>query len=192
MPQIPQLLDYLKTRRSVVLPFLAEPGPNAEELAEILTIGARVPDHGKLAPWRMITYAGDDRAVVGARLAEIAKSRNPEIEDAALEAERKQFLPAPLTIGVLSSIKPHPKIPELEQLLSAGCVAFNLVHAAYALGFAAHWVTRWFAYDADAAHMLGARDDEKFVAFVHIGTPQSRLEDRDRPALDTIVRKWEG
>lgn len=192
MPQIPQLLDYLKTRRSVTLPFLAEPGPNAGELAEILTIGARVPDHGKLAPWRMITYAGDDRAAVGTRLAEIAKSRNPDIEDAALEAERKQFLPAPLTIGVLSSVKAHPKIPEFEQILSAGCVAFNLVHAAYALGFGAHWVTRWFAYDDDAARMLGARDDEKFVAFVHIGIPQSRLEERDRPALNAVVSKWEG
>lgn len=192
MSRIPQLLDYLKTRRSVTLPFLAEPGPNAQELEEILAIGARVPDHGKLAPWRMIIYTGEDRAKVGERLAEIARKRNPEIEETALEVERKQFLPAPLTIGVLSSPKQHPKIPEFEQLLSAGNVAFNLVHAAYALGFGAHWITRWFAYDAEAAAMLGAREGEKFVGFVHIGTPQTRLDERDRPALDAIVSKWEG
>lgn len=190
MPLNQQLLDYLKTRRSVTLPFLAEPGPDSDQLDEILSIGARVPDHGKLAPWRFVVYAGDSRAMVGERLAEIAKNRNPQIESEALDVERKQFLPAPVTIGVLSAPKPHPKIPEFEQLLSAGCVAFNIVHAAYALGFGAHWVTRWFAYDADAAAMLGAREGEKFVGFIHIGNPQTQLEERDRPALSEVVSYW--
>lgn len=188
----PELLDYLKTRRSVTLPFLAEPGPDSAALEEILTIGARVPDHGKLAPWRMIVYSGDARAQVGAGLAEVAAKRRPEIDAEGLEAERNQFLPAPLTIGVLSTPKPHPKIPELEQLLSAGCVAYNLVNAAFALGFAAHWVTRWFAFDAEAATLLGAQEGEQFVAFVHIGTAQTRLEDRPRPALKDVVTHWQG
>jgi len=191
MSRIPELLDYLKTRRSVTLPFLAEPGPTSAEIEEMLTIATRVPDHGKLAPWRLVTYSGDDRALIGERLAEIAKRRNPAIEPEALENERRQFLPAPLTIGVLSSPKPHPKIPEFEQLLSAGCVAFNLVHAAYAMGYGAHWITRWFAYDTEAAAMLGAREGETFVGFIHIGTPQIRLEERDRPALGDVVSKWE-
>ncbi len=192
MSRIPELLDYLKTRRSVTLPFLAEPGPNPTELEEMLTIATRVPDHGKLAPWRLVTYSGDDRAIAGARLAEIAKRRNPDIEAVALEAEQQRFLPAPLTVGVISTASPHPKIPEFEQVLSAGCVAFNLVHAAFALGFAAHWVTRWYAYDEEAALMLGAKPGEKFVGFVHIGTPQTMLEDRDRPALADVVSKWQG
>ncbi len=192
MSRIPELLDYLKTRRSVTLPFLAEPGPNPAELDEMLTIATRVPDHGKLAPWRLVTYSGDDRAIAGARLAEIAKRRNPDIEAVALEAEQQRFLPAPLTVGVISTASPHPKIPEFEQVLSAGCVAFNLVHAAFALGFAAHWVTRWYAYDEEAALMLGAKPGEKFVGFVHIGTPQTTLEDRDRPALADVVSKWQG
>lgn len=192
MPRIPALVDYLKTRRSVTLPFLGEPGPSEAELNEMLTIATRVPDHGKLAPWRLIVYRGAARAKIGERLAEIAGKRNPEADAAMIEKERTQFLPAPLTIGVLSTAASHPKIPELEQVLSAGNVAFNLVHAAHALGFAAHWVTRWFSFDAAAAQMLGAEPGEQFVGFVHIGTPETQLEDRDRPVLAECVSEWEG
>ena len=192
MSVIPQVRDYLKTRRSVTLPFLAEPGPDTNELEELLTIATRVPDHGKLAPWRLVTYSGEARQIAGERLAAIKKRRNPDIEDAALETERNQFLPAPITVGVISAPVDHPKIPEFEQLISAGCVALNLVHGANALGFGAHWVTRWFAYDDEASAMLGATDTEKFVAFVHIGTAQTRLEERDRPQLETVVSAWAG
>jgi len=187
-----KLREYLATRRSVVLPFLHEPGPDKAELEEILTLGTRVPDHGKLAPWRLITYQGEARQKVGERLAEIAKANNPGIGEKKLEAERNQFLPAPLTIGVISSPVEHPKIRSFEQLLSAGAVAFNIVHGANALGFATHWVTRWFAYDPAASAMLGAKPGEQFVAFIHIGTPSKRLEERDRPRLQDIVSEWEG
>lgn len=184
--------DYLKTRRSVTLPFLAEPGPSSAQLEDILTIGARVPDHGKLAPWRFVVYQGEARAQVGEKLAEIARWRRPRATEQDLEIERNQFLPAPLTIGVISHIKPHPKIPPFEQLLSSGAVCMNIVHAANALGFGAHWVTRWFAFDEHAAAMLGADVDERFVGFIHIGTPETRLEERDRPALADIVTHWKG
>lgn len=190
MSRSQELVDYLKTRRSVTLPFLQEPAPNAEELAEMLEIATRVPDHGKLAPFRLITYRGGARIKIGEQLAAIAQQRNPDADEAMLEKERNQFLPAPLTIGVLSTPVDHPKIPQLEQVLSAGNVAFNLVHAVFALGFGAHWVTRWFAYDEEAATMLGAKPGEQFVGFVHIGTPQTRLEERDRPDLRAIVSEW--
>jgi nitroreductase len=186
------VLDYLKTRRSVTLPFLKDPGPSEDELQELLTIGIRVPDHGKLAPWRMILYRGDARTEVGQRLAQIHRARHPEAGEGELEAEQQRFLPAPLTIGVLSRAAPHAKIPELEQLLSAGNVAFNLVHGANALGYAAHWVTRWFAYDDEAAQMLGAGPGERFVGFVHIGTPETRIEDRDRPSPKDVISDWAG
>lgn len=184
------LRDYLLTRRSVTLPFLKEPGPREAELEELLTIGTRVPDHGKLAPWRLVLYRGDARAEIGNRLADIYKANNPDAYDEVIEQERQRFLPAPLTIGVISTASPHVKIPELEQLLSAGNVAFNLVHGAHALGYAAHWVTRWFAFDEVAATMLGAKPGEQFVGFVHIGTPDTKLEDRDRPALKDVVSEW--
>lgn len=190
MPAIPALRDYLLTRRSVGMAFLQEPGPNADELEQMLTIATRVPDHGKLTPWRLVLIAGDDRAKAGQALAEIAARKTPGLDEASLEIERQRFLPAPLTIGVLSAPQPHPKVPEFEQLLSAGNVALNLSHAAFALGFGASWVTRWYAFDAEAATMLGAREGERFVGFVQIGTPTTVIEDRPRPALADIVRRW--
>lgn len=192
MPANPALRDYLLTRRSVGIAFLKEPGPDAAELEQILTIGTRVPDHGKITPWRLVVIAGDDRIAAGAKLAEIAARKTPGLDEASLEIERQRFLPAPLTIGVISSPKAHPKVPEFEQLLSAGNVAFNLVHAAFALGFAASWVTRWYAFDDEAAAMLGARDGERFVGFVHIGTPTAAIEDRPRPGLSEVVTTWNG
>jgi len=186
------LRDYLKSRRTVTAPFLAEPGPSPDELDEMLTIACRVPDHGKLAPWRFVIFAGEARGKAGERLYAIARSRWPERTEDELAVERDRFLPAPLTVGVISTAAPHAKIPEFEQLLAAGNVAFNLSHAANALGFGAHWVTRWFAYDAEAAAMLGAKDGEQFVAFVHIGTPQTRLEERDRPDPRALTTIWEG
>jgi hypothetical protein len=109
-----------------------------------------------------------------------------------MDIERRQFLPQPLTIGVVSSPRPSEKIPQLEQLLSAANVAFNLEHAAFALGFAAHWVTRWFAYDDEAGAMLGLQPGERFVGFIQIGTPTTTIEDRPRPPLDAVVTRWQG
>jgi nitroreductase len=191
MPANAAMRDYLMNRRSVGQAFLKEPGPNGEELEQILTIGTRVPDHGKLTPWRLVLYTGDDRALIGEKLAAMAQAKNPNLEGAELERELMRFLPPPLTIGVLSSPKAHPTVPEWEQFLSAGNVAFNLVNAAFALGFAANWVSRWYATDAEAARMLGARDGERFVGFVQIGTPTAVIEDRPRPILDTIVSRWQ-
>lgn len=190
MPRNDALVDYLKTRRSVGMAFLGDPAPTDAEIEEILTIGTRVPDHGKFAPWRLVLIQGDDRQVIGDRLAEIAKRKRPGIDEASLDMERRQFLPAPLTIGVIYSPKPNPKAPELEQLLSAGTVCFNLCNAAFALGYGASWVTRWFGFDPDAQAMLGARGGERFVGFVHIGTASATPDDRDRPALTDVVSRW--
>jgi nitroreductase len=186
------LRDYLRARRSVGIAFLKEPGPNAEELEEILTIGTRVPDHGKVVPWRLVIIEGDARVRAGERLAEIAKRRNPALDEASLDIERRQFLPAPLTVGVIFSPKPNPKAPEMEQLLSAGNVCFNLSHAAFAMGYAASWTNRWYGFDGEAQTMLGARGGERFVGFVHVGTPAVVPDDRERPALGEVVTRWQG
>ena len=190
MPANAVLRDYLLTRRSVGAAFLKDPGPNEEQLATLLTIATRVPDHGKLTPWRLVVIAGDDRLAAGEALAAILARRNPDLDQQSLAVERGRFLPMPLTIGVISSPKPSDKAPEMEQLLSAGNVAFNLVHGAFALGFAATWVTRWFSFDKEAAAVLGAGEGERFVGFVHIGTPTTVPEDRPRPELDTVVTSW--
>lgn len=190
MPANSQLRDYLLNRRSVGIGFLAEPGPDRDELEQILRIGTRVPDHGKITPWRLVVIQGDHRAEAGEKLAQLIAKRTPGIDEASLDIERKRFLPAPLSIGVLSAPQDHPKVPEFEQLLSAGNVAFNLLHGAHALGFAASWVTRWYAFDDEAAAILGARSGERFVGFVHIGTPTAVIEDRPRPDLAEVVTYW--
>ncbi len=184
--------DYLLSRRTVTAPFLAAPGPDEGQLEEILTIACRVPDHGKLAPWRFVVFEGHARFEAGEKLYDIAKRKWPERNEEQLDIERKQFLPAPLTIGVISTAAPHFKVPEFEQLLAAGNACFNLCHGANALGFGAHWVTRWFAFDAEAAQMLGATESEQFVGFVHIGTPETHLEDRDRPDPAALTTRWRG
>lgn len=190
MPANQAVIDHLLSRRSVGPAFLREPGPSDEQLRTLLAIATRVPDHGKLAPWRLVIFEGHARRAAGEALASIAQRHNPALDAASLKVEEQRFLPAPLTIGVLSAPQPHPKVPEFEQLLSAGNVAFNLVHAAHALGFAASWVTRWFAFDPEAALALGAEAGERFVGFVHIGTPIIVPEDRPRPDLETVVRHW--
>ncbi|MCF4098718.1 nitroreductase family protein [Maritalea mediterranea] len=190
MTQHDSLIEYLKTRRSVTAPFLSSPGPTVAELDQIMEIGIRVPDHGKIAPWRMVVYQGAMRETVGEKLAKIWQAKHPEADAEMLDVERKRFLPAPVTIGVLARPQSHPKVPELEQLLSAGCVCFNLVHAAHAHGYAAHWVTRWFSFDHEAATMLGAHEGEQFVGFVHIGTPEVPPQERDRPKLRDVVSYW--
>src|SRR5690606_33278811 len=118
--------------------------------------------HGKLAPWRLVVFSGDARAAAGEKLAALAQQKRPDMDEAAIEIERRQFLPAPRVIGIISSPKEHFKVPEFEQLISAGNVALNLVHGAYALGYAANWITRWYAFDAEAAELLGARAGERF------------------------------
>lgn len=190
MPANLALRDHLLTRRSVGIAFLQEPGPSDEELQTLLTIGTRVPDHGKIAPWRLVVIEGDARLAAGEKLAAIAAKNNPNADQASLDIERHRFLPAPLTIVVISAPQQHPKVPHFEQLLSAGNVAFNLLHGASALGFAASWVTRWYAFDPEAAEMLGARPGEQIVGFIHIGTAKAVIEDRPRPALADVVSYW--
>lgn len=190
MPLQPVLRDYLLTRRSVGVGFLRDPGPDEEQLRTLLTIATRVPDHGKLTPWRLVLFEGDARLAAGEELARLARRKNPALDEAGVEIERRRFLPAPLVVGVVSSPRQNEKIPHFEQLLSAANVAFNLEHAAFALGFAATWVTRWYAYDEEASRLLGARQGERFVGFVNIGTPAVVPEDRPRPALDEVVTRW--
>ncbi|WAJ30767.1 nitroreductase family protein [Antarcticirhabdus aurantiaca] len=179
---------HLKTRRSIPIPMLKEPGPNEAELSAILEIAARVPDHGKLAPWRFILYRGDAARSIGEALFAIVRRRDGESQtDTRRAVETGRFTRAPLVVGVVSKAAPHVKIPEWEQVLSAGAAAMNLIHAAHAHGYAANWVTEWVAYDDEAKAVLGIAPNEKVVGFIHIGTPTEPPSERPRPALADIV-----
>jgi len=182
--------EYLKTRRTISAAFLGDPAPDGDQLNEILTIASRVPDHGKLTPWRFVVFSGESRLQAGAALALRYAEINPDAEEKLLAWERNQFAKAPLVVAVVSRAAPHVKIPEFEQLLSAGAVAMNLVHGTHALGFAAQWVTGWFVYDDTAGRILGLQTGERLVAIVHIGTPSVPPVDRPRPPLADIVSNW--
>jgi nitroreductase len=184
-------LDLLKTRKSISAPFLSAPPPSDAELAEILTIASRVPDHGKLTPWRFILFKGDAGRKAGDALAKLYAAKNPGADETKLEEERKRLAQAPLVVAVVSRAAPHPKIPEFEQLLSAGNAAMNVVLAAHALGYAAQWTTGWIAYDEEAGGILGLQARERFVAFVHIGTPTAPPTDRPRPSFADVVSEWQ-
>ncbi len=188
----PELLAYLKTRRSIPVLQLAGPAPEGAVLDDILKIGARVPDHGKLAPWRFILYRGAGAVAAGEKLKALRFAREPELAAQLQEAERTRFTRAPLVIGVISRAAPHVKIPVWEQELSAGAVCLNLLHAIFASGFAGIWLSEWPVFDAEASALLGAKEGERFAGFLHVGTPTEPPFERERPDMARIVTEYEG
>lgn len=183
-------LTLLKTRRSIPAANIVEPGPSAAEIEQMLTIAARVPDHGKLVPWRFILFEGDARAAAGAATAALLKARRPEADAKLIEAETRRFTRSPLVIAVVSRAAPHVKIAEWEQVLSAAATAMNLILAANAMGYAAQWLTEWVTYDADARALLGLAAEERLVGLIHVGTADIPPFERPRPDLAAIVTRW--
>ena len=187
---VPNAIDLLKIRRSVKPREMSPPGPSPAELETILTIGSRVPDHGKLTPWRFIVFEGDARVRAGELIARVFAQKNPNAGSDEIDVEKRRLTDAPLVIAVVSFTRPHPKVPPWEQELSAGASAMNIVTAATALGYGANWLTGWFAFDRDVLDGLGLKADEKLAGFIHIGTAAKAAEDRPRPALSDIVTRF--
>jgi nitroreductase len=187
---MPDALDLLQQRRSVPSRQLGEPAPDEDALQALLEAAIRVPDHGKLVPFRLIRLQGDAKLRFGEKLAALRTRSHPEISEAKLEKERRRYTFAPLVIAVIVRIAADSKVPEIEQKLSAGCVAHNLLLGAHALGYGAQWLTGWAAYDPDVAAVLGLAAHEHVIGFVHMGTPQIEIPDRDRPVLAELVETW--
>ncbi len=187
---MPDTIELLLKRRSVVAANLAPPGPSEDQLKTLLRIAARVPDHGKLAPWRFIVFQGDARVRFGQVLADVTKRNIPETTQERVELEASRFMRAPLVIAVVSSSKIHPKIPQWEQVLSAGAVCQNLLVAVAAMGFSAQWITEWYAYDDAVCARLKLAEHEKIAGFIHIGSSDEIPEDRRRPNLDELITYW--
>ncbi|MAZ82196.1 MAG: nitroreductase [Hoeflea sp.] len=181
------LKSYLEARRSIPAFQMGEPGPSTEEIIEMLTLARRVPDHGKLAPWRFIVYRGEERERVSRELSEVAIANKPDMSDEMRKVEETRFTRAPLVVGVVSTAAPHVKIPVWEQQLSAGAVCLNLLMAANAVGYSSNWITEWYAFDKSVYPILGVKDDEQVAGFIHIGTAQVPPTERARPELADIV-----
>jgi nitroreductase len=186
-----ETIALLSQRRSVKPDKLLAPGPTPAQLEIILTIGARVPDHKKLAPWRFIVFEGDARQRIGDSFAEACKAEDKEPPSPVrLETERNRFMRAPMVIAVISRVVEKPGAPEWEQVLSAGASAFNVCLAANALGFGTCWITEWIAYSPRVAKDLGLAANERAAGFVHIGTASEKPADRERPNVRDIVTRW--
>ncbi len=181
----PETLRFLALRRSVSAVALVGPGPDAGQLSDLLRLATRVPDHGKLAPWRFIVLDGADKVAFAGGLEGLARDRN----DPLLAGKLAKLKAPPLAVAVISSPKPGA-IPEWEQLLSAGAVCTSLVTAALAMGFGANWITDWYSYDSEATAILGLGSAERVAGFVMIGTPKEPPQERERPVLAPLVTRW--
>ena len=186
------IIDFLSTRSSVPIQDLREPGPDDSQIRTMLAIASRVPDHGRLAPWRFILYRGEAREEVGRRIAELAERREGPLPEGRRNQEMTRFSRAPLVIGVVSSPKDHPKIPEWEMFLSAGAAAMNLVLAANALGFGTNWITNWYSDLPEGRALLGLAPRERVAGFVHIGSHQGVVPERPRPDIDSLYADYSG
>lgn len=186
-------LKLLNDRRSVPSRQLSDPGPDAAELQALLQAAARVPDHGKLVPWRFLLIRGDARRRLGDLLARTTLANNPDVAPAMVEKDRERFNFAPLIVTVVARIdETDTKVPAQEQLLSAGCVAYNLLLGAQQLGYGAQWLTGWAAYDPTVRAALGVKDAERIVGFIHIGTAREPAPERLRPDVAALISEWQG
>jgi nitroreductase len=185
-------LSLLCTRRSASVKAMAEPGPTADQISQILKIAVRVPDHGKLQPWRFILFQGEARKKFGKKLAKRWAKLHPDHSAESLDFWRNFFLRAPTVIALVSRSAPHPKIPEWEQQLSAGAVGLSMLLAATALGLGCQWNTDWCAYDLEMAQVMNLQPHERIAGFFYLGTPTEPIEDRPRPNPETLLTRWTG
>ena len=184
-----ETLNLLAQRRSAKPFLLAEPAPSAAQLAKILELASRTPDHGKLNPWRFIVFEGEGRVRAGKAL-EAVMATSGDATDETLKATRESLTRAPLVVAVVSTAKPNPKIPEWEQVLAVGAVSYAVLLAANAFGFGGVWLTGWPTYDADARAALGLTADEKLAAIIHLGTQTETQPERVRPDMAKLVTRY--
>ncbi len=184
-------LDLLLTRRSGKARDMVAPGPDAEQLAQMLRIASRVPDHGKLAPWRFVVVADTARTRFATLLESAYLAENPTAGKLELKAMHDFATQAPTLVVVMSRPHPASHIPLWEQQLSVGAACLNLLLAAHAQGFVANWLTGWASYSTAVREALG-EPGETIAGFFFVGTPTKDLDERPRPALDEVVRLWDG
>ena len=183
-------LAFLHRRRSVPSRLLTAPGPDEDQLLAMLAAAVRVPDHGKLVPWRFLRISGDSRLALGELLAARARELDPAAPDAVVEKDRHRFSFAPVVVAVVARPQAGHKVPVQEQLLSGGAVCFALLQAAQASGFGAQWLTGWPAYDPVVTARLGLQPHERVLGFIHIGTATAEAPERLRPDPLDLLSDW--
>ena len=184
-------MTYLTTRRSALSLTLEAPGPSRDQIEEIVTVASRVPDHGKLAPWRFETWSAKRREALHVALSQHLEANQdtmPGEDIGKLQQQTDKLLHGPTLLVCISTAKEHPKIPLWEQHLSAGAACMNTLMAANALGFEAQWLTAWYVYDETTAPILGLAKSERIAGLIHVGSTSVAKSERPRPPLDTILK----
>ncbi|MEE9321203.1 MAG: nitroreductase [Granulosicoccus sp.] len=188
-----ELLDILQNRASFPVNQLTEPGPDNDQLADILRCALSAPDHGRLRPWRFIAIRGDARRAFSEVLGDAARRQQPPVPEQKIQRIRDKPLQAPLILVIVATQTPdHPKIPEVEQTLSAGAAAQQIQLGAIASGFGSIWLTGGSAYDSTVLQALGVAGPDKIAGFIYIGTPTADRPSRQRPALEDYLSEWHG
>jgi len=185
-------LRLLQTRRSALAKAMGGPGPNSEQIDQLLEMAVRVPDHGKLNPWRFILFEGEARAKAGGALAKRWRQLHPDHGDETVEQQRQTFLRAPLVIAVVSSVVDSNKVPNWEQEMSAGALCQNLLLGATAMGFGCQWISGWCAFDDQVLEAFGLEQHEKIAGYIYVGTASEELGDRPRPDHKALTTSWNG
>jgi nitroreductase len=182
----PEVLHFLARRRSASAVTLAEPAPSPAEVEALLRIAVRVPDHGKLSPWRFVLLQGDAKGEAVGRLEALANDR----DDARAAAKLAKLKLPPLAVVVVSRARPGLEIPEWEQQLSAGAVCTLLLISAQAMGYGANWITDWYSYDAEARAILGLAPEERIAGVVMLGTAKEAPLERERADPAALTSVW--
>lgn len=182
----------LATRRSAKPRDMVAPGPDSAQLRQILEAAMRVPDHGKLNPWRFVIIESDRRRAFADLLQDAYRAEKPDAGRIELEAMDQFAHQAPVLIAILSTPTANSKIPRWEQELSAGAACMNLLLATHAAGFVGSWLTGWAAYDGKVLETLGGAPQDRIAGFLFLGSPSRPLEERPRPAYEAVVSTWKG
>lgn len=184
-------LDLLLTRRSVKAADLSEPGPSSEQITTLLQAAHRVPDHGKIGPWRFIVFTGDARGQFSQKLKNICQAKAPDASEKRLSYQATLLQRAPCVITVIYSPDVEHKIPLWEQQLAVGAACQNLLIAANAMGFSGQWLSEWYSYDKQVAALLKMTPHEQVAGFFYIGSAKNKPDERVRPCLEDRIHFWQ-
>ena len=186
MNQQLQLLE----RHSTPARLLVEPAPDDAQLRQIFKLAMHASDHGRLSPYRFITIRGGARHALAEVFASAVKARDPGVSEAYLKKQKHKPLRSPLIVVVVACLNDNPKVPEIEQMLSAGAAAYGILLASNAMGFGSIWLTGDNAYDRGVAEPLGLDSNEKIVGFIYLGTESSAAPRLPKPDLDKKITNW--
>ena len=185
-----EFIDFLLSRRSVIANLIKDPGPTQEDLQKIVQAAMRVPDHGRLEPWRMLVLRDRAREELGHVLKDAFVEENPKATEVQVNYEQNRLTRAPVVVAVVSKVLKDHKIPEWEQILSSGAACQTMLIAAQSMGYAAQWLTEWYAYHPAVSKALNLEENERIAGFVYIGSGKAPSE-RDRPEYENVVTEVE-